>query len=130
MLEACFDLIVPIIVASIVNKGIAEGDRRYIITRFAMLLGMAVFGLACSFVAQYFAAKASVGTATGLRRQLLEKFKVLALRSSTNRHVNSHNKNDKRRKSGSERCKHVFKTVPSQPVYRIRCNDYGIHHKC
>lgn len=78
MLEACFDLIVPIIVASIVNKGIAEGDRRYIITRFAMLLGMAVLGLACSFVAQYFAAKASVGTATGLRRQLLEKIQSLS----------------------------------------------------
>ncbi|CDE19453.1 aBC transporter ATP-binding protein [Eubacterium sp. CAG:841] len=78
MLEACFDLIVPKIVASIVNKGIAEGDRRYIITRFAMLLGMAVLGLACSFVAQYFAAKASVGTATGLRRQLLEKIQSLS----------------------------------------------------
>lgn len=78
MLEACFDLIVPRIVASIVNKGIAEGDRRYIITRFAMLLGMAVLGLACSFVAQYFAAKASVGTATGLRRQLLEKIQSLS----------------------------------------------------
>lgn len=78
MLEACFDLIVPIIVASIVNKGIAEGDSRYIITRFAMLLGMAVLGLACSFVAQYFAAKASVGTATGLRRQLLEKIQSLS----------------------------------------------------
>ncbi len=78
MLEACFDLIVPIIVASIINKGIAEGDRRYIITRFAMLLGMAVLGLACCFVAQYFAAKASVGTATGLRRQLLEKIQSLS----------------------------------------------------
>lgn len=78
MLEACFDLIVPIIVASIINNGIAGGDRHYIITRFAMLLGMAVLGLACSFVAQYFAAKASVGTATGLRRQLLEKIQSLS----------------------------------------------------
>lgn len=78
MLEACFDLIVPIIVASIVKKGIANGDRRYIITRFAILLGMAVLGLICSFVAQYFAAKASVGTATGLRRQLLEKIQSLS----------------------------------------------------
>lgn len=78
MLEACFDLIVPIIVASIINNGIAGGDRHYIITHFAMLLGMAVLGLACSFVAQYFAAKASVGTATGLRRQLLEKIQSLS----------------------------------------------------
>ena len=78
MLEACFDLAVPIIVAKIINQGIKNSDTHYIITRFAVLLLMALLGLACSFVAQYFAAKASVGTATGLRRQLLEKIQGLS----------------------------------------------------
>lgn len=78
MLEACFDLAVPIIVAKIINQGIKNSDTQYIITRFAILLLMALLGLACSFVAQYFAAKASVGTATGLRRQLLEKIQGLS----------------------------------------------------
>lgn len=73
MLEAGFDLAVPLIVARIINVGILENDRHYIFTRFALLLVMALMGLLCSFVAQYFAANAAVGTASGLRHTLLEK---------------------------------------------------------
>lgn len=73
MLEAGFDLAVPLIVARIINVGILENDQHYIFTRFALLLVMALMGLLCSFVAQYFAAKAAVGTASGLRHTLLEK---------------------------------------------------------
>lgn len=73
MLEACFDLTVPIIVARIIDNGIASGDRAYIWSRFALLIAMAMLGLLCSFVAQFFAAKAAVGTAAGLRHSLLEK---------------------------------------------------------
>ena len=72
MFEACFDLAVPIVVANIIKKGIETGDRSYILSRFAILILMAFSGLACTVVAQYFAAKAAVGTATGLRHQLLE----------------------------------------------------------
>ena len=78
MLEACFDLAVPIVVAKIIKQGIQRGDTHYIITRFALLIAMAIRGLACTVFAQYFAAKASVGTATGLRRQLLEKVQSLS----------------------------------------------------
>lgn len=73
MLEACFDLTVPIIVARIIDNGIASGDKAYIRSRFALLIAMAMLGLLCSFVAQFFAAKAAVGTAAGLRHSLLEK---------------------------------------------------------
>ena len=73
MLEACFDLIVPIVVAKMLDIGIANRDSRYIITHFALLIAMALLGLLCSFIAQYFAAKAAIGTATGLRHELLEK---------------------------------------------------------
>lgn len=73
MLEACFDLFVPLIVAGIIDVGIAGGDRRYIAWRFAILILMALLGLLCSFAAQYFAAKAATGTATGLRSALLTK---------------------------------------------------------
>lgn len=78
MLEACFDLAVPIVVANIIKKGIEAGDKSYILSRFAILILMAFSGLACTVVAQYFAAKAAVGTATGLRRQLLEKIQSLS----------------------------------------------------
>ena len=51
MLESCFDLIVPLIVASIIDVGIANDDKGFILTRFGILIFMAVLGLVCSFVA-------------------------------------------------------------------------------
>ena len=77
MLEACFDLVVPLIVASIIDSGIAKGDKAFIVSRFFLLLLMALLGLLSSFTAQFFAAKAAIGTATGLRHELL--FKVQSL---------------------------------------------------
>lgn len=78
MLEACFDLTVPLIVAGIIDKGIAEHNKEYIISRFLLLLLMALLGLLSSFTAQFFAAKAAIGTATGLRHQLMEKIQSLS----------------------------------------------------
>ncbi len=81
MLEAAFDLTVPLIVASIIDNGIAAKDTPYIIARFLLLILMAVLGLVSSFVAQYFSAKAAVGTAAGLRRELLCKIQSFSFRS-------------------------------------------------
>ena len=78
MLEAFFDLVVPLIVAQIINTGIGNGDNRYILTRFALMLLMALLGLLCSFTAQYFAAKAAIGTSTALRHDLLSHIKTLS----------------------------------------------------
>lgn len=77
MLEATFDLIVPLIVADIINVGITNKDTNYILTRFGLLLLMALLGISCSFVAQFFAAKAAIGTSTGLRHQLLKHIQGL-----------------------------------------------------
>lgn len=78
MLEACFDLSVPLIVADIIDKGIGEGDRAFIVSRFFLLILMAVLGLLSSFTAQFFAAKAATGTATGLRHELLSRVQSLS----------------------------------------------------
>ncbi|MBQ6600444.1 MAG: ABC transporter ATP-binding protein [Clostridia bacterium] len=78
MLEACFDLAVPLIVASIIDTGIASGDKGFIVSRFFLLILMALLGLLSSFTAQFFAAKAAIGTATGLRHELLEKVQSLS----------------------------------------------------
>lgn len=77
MLEATFDLIVPLIVADIINVGITNRDTKHILVRFGLLILMALLGISCSFVAQYFAAKAAIGTSTGLRHQLLEHIQGL-----------------------------------------------------
>ncbi|WP_343286637.1 ABC transporter ATP-binding protein [Faecalibacterium sp. An58] len=77
MLEACFDLLVPLVMADIVNVGIAAHDSRYILTRCGLLLVLALVGLACSVTAQYFSAKAAVGFATALRHALFAHIQSL-----------------------------------------------------
>lgn len=79
MLEACFDLAVPLIVADLIDVGIAGQDKGYIFGRFGLLIVMALFGLSCSFTAQYFAARAATGTSAGLRHDLLAKIQNLSL---------------------------------------------------
>ncbi|MBQ8598505.1 MAG: ABC transporter ATP-binding protein [Oscillospiraceae bacterium] len=78
MLEATFDLIVPLVVARIINIGIVNQDRSYILAHVGILILMALLGLLCSFTAQYFAAKAAIGTSTGLRHQLLQHIQQLS----------------------------------------------------
>ena len=78
MLEAFFDLLVPLIVAKIINVGILNHDTRYIFTHFGYLILMAVLGLLSSFTAQYFAAKAAIGTSTGLKHKLLKHIESLS----------------------------------------------------
>ncbi len=78
MLEAMFDLIVPLVVAQIINVGITTNDKGYILIRFGILMLMALLGLLCSFTAQYFAARAAIGTSTGLRHQLLAHINTLS----------------------------------------------------
>lgn len=78
MLEAGFDLTVPILVAKIIDDGIAAGNPQVIWTNFALMLLMALLGLACSFTAQFFAAKAAIGSAAGLRRDLLHHIQTLS----------------------------------------------------
>ena len=77
MLEATFDLFVPLVMADIVNVGIAAHDLHYILVRCGILLLLAVIGLTCSLTAQYFSAKAAVGYSTSLRHALFEHIQKL-----------------------------------------------------
>ena len=77
-LEVVFDLIVPIIIAQIIDVGIANHDNGYIVQRFFILILMAAFGLTCSITAQFFAAKASVGFATKLRQAVYDHVQRLS----------------------------------------------------
>ena len=67
MLEAFFELFVPLVVASIIDDGIVPKDSGHIIRMCLLLLVLAAVGLTCSITAQYFAAKSAVGAATGIR---------------------------------------------------------------
>ncbi len=70
MLEACFDLLVPLVVAAIIDHGIAQRDSGYVWKMGGVLVVLAVAGLAFSITAQYFAAKASAGFGKRLRHDL------------------------------------------------------------
>ena len=78
LLEVVFDLLVPIVVARMIDVGIANNDRGYIWGCFGVLLLMAALGLLCSITAQYFAAKASVGFAANLRQAVFDHIQCLS----------------------------------------------------
>ena len=81
MLEALFDLFVPLVMADIIDHGIAAGDTRYILLRCGLLVLLGSVGLLCSVTAQYFAAKAAVGYASSLRHALFSHIQSLSFSS-------------------------------------------------
>lgn len=78
LLEASFELIVPLVMAAIIDHGVAYSDKPYILKMCLVLILLAVIGLVCSITAQYFAAKAAVGFATGLRHGLFAHIEKLS----------------------------------------------------
>ena len=78
LLEALFDLFVPLVVARIIDVGIPSGNRGLLFRQFGILILLAVVGIVCSVTAQYFAAKASVGFATKLRQALFDHIQKLS----------------------------------------------------
>ena len=78
LLEACFDLTVPIVMAKIVDEGIAKSDSHFILVYGGVLILLAAVGLLSSITAQYFAAKAAVGFATNLRHGLFKHIESLS----------------------------------------------------
>ena len=72
MLEASFELLVPLVMAAVIDTGIAYGDKRYIIRMCLVLVALGVIGLVCSITAQFYAAKAATGFSTELRHALFQ----------------------------------------------------------
>ena len=72
LLEASFELLIPLVVAGIVDNGIGNGDGTYVIKMCAVMVMLGIVGLACAITAQYFAAKAAVGFAGRLRHAVMK----------------------------------------------------------
>ena len=83
LLEASFELIVPLVVASMIDVGIANSDRGYILKMCLIMAALGLIGLTCSVTAQFFAAKAAVGFATKLRHGLFEHIQKLSFPSNS-----------------------------------------------
>lgn len=78
LLEALFELFVPLVIAAIIDTGIANGDTGYIVKMCLVLVGLGLAGLCFSITAQFFAAKAAVGFVTKLRHALFEHIQKLS----------------------------------------------------
>ncbi|MBR3269248.1 MAG: ABC transporter ATP-binding protein [Oscillospiraceae bacterium] len=77
MLEATFELFVPLVVASMIDRGIANGDRPYIVRMCVLLAALAAIGLTNTLFAQYFAAKAATGFSARLRHALMNRIQQM-----------------------------------------------------
>lgn len=78
MLEALFELFVPIVMARVIDVGIPLGDRNYVIRMCLIMIFLGLIGLICSITAQYFSAKAACGFAAKLRHSLFEHIQSLS----------------------------------------------------
>lgn len=78
MLEATFELFVPLVMAAIIDTGIAKSDTPYIIKMSIVLIALGLIGLTCSITAQYFSAKAAVGFSTKVRHALFAHIESLS----------------------------------------------------
>ena len=78
LLEATFELLVPLVMAAVIDVGIAHADRGYVGRMCLVMAGLGVVGLVCSITAQFFAAKASVGIAAKLRHNLFAHIQTLS----------------------------------------------------
>jgi len=83
-LEACFELIVPLVIASIIDNGIANGDKNFIVTRVLLLCAFAVIGIVCAICAQYFAAYAACGISSDIRFDLFKKISGMSFEQVEN----------------------------------------------
>ena len=72
LLEASFELLIPLVVAAIVDTGISNGDRGYVVKMVLVMIALGLIGLACAVTAQYFAAKAAVGFSSRLRHAVIK----------------------------------------------------------
>lgn len=78
LLEASFELMIPLVVAAIVDKGIGQGDLSYVYKMGGMMILLGIVGLIAAVIAQYFSAKAAVGVATKLRQSLFGHIQSLS----------------------------------------------------
>lgn len=76
--EALFELFIPLVVADIIDNGISSGSKSYVISRAVLMAVLGIIGFICAVTAQYFAAKASVGFSSKLRRAIFDKVQNLS----------------------------------------------------
>ncbi len=80
MFEVVLELCIPLVIADMIDNGIAEGDKKYIFVRAVVMAAMAVLGFAFAVIAQYFAARTASGIASDMRKDVFDKIHSLAVK--------------------------------------------------
>lgn len=131
MLEALFELFVPLVMAAVIDVGIGGSNRGYIVRMCLILVALGVIGLTCSITAQYFAAKAATGFSTVLRKELFGHIQSLSYtemdKIGTSTLMTRMTSDINQVQSGINL---VLRLFPSFPVYRIWCHGDGIYGRC
>ena len=125
MLEASFELFVPLVVARMVDVGIRGRDSGYILKMGGVLVLLALIGLACSLTAQYFAAKAATGAATSLRNDLFSH--IVLHRDRHSGHGCAYHEDDQRHQSGAERYQHDAAPAAAITLCGIWRHGHGLY---
>lgn len=82
VIEVVFELFVPLVVASIIDSGIENGDKNYIVKMCIVMVALAAIGLASTLIAQFYSAKAAIGVATDMRHDLFSKIQSFSVAQS------------------------------------------------
>lgn len=130
MLEASFELFVPLVVAQIVDVGIKNQEAGYILKMGGLLVLLGVIGLTCSITAQYFAAKSAVGFATGLRNDLFAHIGSLSYSEQdtigTSTLITRMTSDINQVQSGVNL---TLRLLLRFSIYRVWCHDHGFYRE-
>ena len=129
MLEACFELFVPLVIASIIDTGIKNEDAAFIWTRCGLLVLLAAIGLASSLTAQWFSATAALGFGTALRKDLFRHIGTLSYSELDASAPDACHPHDERHQPGTERRQPDAASAAALAVHRDRRAYYGVLHQ-
>ena len=127
LLEASFELIVPLVVASMIDVGIPAQDKGYIVKMALVLVALGIIGLTSSVTAQFFAAKAAVGFATKVRHALFEHIQKLTFGQMDSQGTATL---ITRMTSDVNQVQNGVNLVLRLALHCIWCHDYGIYRRC
>ncbi len=121
----------PLVVADIIDTGIASGDSGYLVRRCLLLIGLGLLGLAASVTAQYFAAKAAIGFTAGVRHAVFQKVQSLSYAELDRLGTSTlMTRMTKRHESGADGTQPRAAAFAAVSVCGIRCDDHGVHDRC
>lgn len=129
LLEAAFELLVPLIMADIIDVGIAAGDTGYILKKCLLLVGLGLCGFASATCAQFFSAKAATGATASLRHALFAHIQSLSYAELETIGPATLVTRDERHEPGADRPQPHAAAAAALADRRVRLDDHGVYDR-